>query len=122
MQCRRHEFNPCIRKIPWERKWQSTPIFLPGKSHGQRSLVGYSPQGRQRIRHDLAINNIYKISTPKLPEVATNWKSPWDLLAEGTQIHISEIYLYPMSKGFLFRVLPNTGFTVQIAKEDTNQE
>ena len=32
-----------IGKIPWRRAWQSTPIFLPGESHGQRSLVGYSP-------------------------------------------------------------------------------
>ena len=34
---------PWVRKIPWRRKWQCTPVFLPGKSHGQRSLVGYSP-------------------------------------------------------------------------------
>ena len=33
------------RKIPWRRKWHPTPVFLPGKSHGQRSLVGYSPWG-----------------------------------------------------------------------------
>ena len=33
--------------IPWRRKWQPTPVFLPGKSHGQRSLVGYSPWGRK---------------------------------------------------------------------------
>ena len=32
---------------PWRRKWQSTPVLLPGKSHGQRSLVGYSPWGRE---------------------------------------------------------------------------
>ena len=47
-QCRRHrahEFNPWVRKIPWRRKWQPAPIFLPGKSHGQRSLEGYSPWG-----------------------------------------------------------------------------
>ena len=40
-QCRRHKrrgFNPWVRKIPWRRKWQSTPVFLPGKSHGQRNL------------------------------------------------------------------------------------
>ena len=42
-QCRRHRFNPWVQKIPWRRKWHPTPIFLPGKSHGQRSLVGYSP-------------------------------------------------------------------------------
>ena len=34
-------------KIPWRRKWQSTPVFLPGKSHGQRSLVVYSPWGHK---------------------------------------------------------------------------
>jgi len=33
------------RKIPWRRKWQPTPVFLPGESHGQRSLAGYSPRG-----------------------------------------------------------------------------
>ena len=44
-QCRRHGFNPCIRKTPWRRKWQPTPVFLPGKSHRQRSLVGCSPWG-----------------------------------------------------------------------------
>ena len=36
-------------KILWRRKWQSTPVFLPGESHGQRSLVTYSPQGRKEL-------------------------------------------------------------------------
>ena len=47
-QCRRHKrrgFNAWVRKIPWRRAWQPTPILLPGESHGQRSLVGYSPWG-----------------------------------------------------------------------------
>ena len=43
LQCRRPGFNPCFRKIPWRRNWQPTPVFLPGKSHGRRSLVGCSP-------------------------------------------------------------------------------
>ena len=46
-QCRRHErcgVYSCIGKIPWSMKWQPTPVFLPGKFHWQRSLVGYSPQ------------------------------------------------------------------------------
>ena len=38
-------FDPWVGKIPWRRKWQPTPVFLPGKCHGQRSLVGYSPWG-----------------------------------------------------------------------------
>ena len=45
LQCRRSSFNPWVGKIPWRRKHQPTPGFWPGKSHGQRSLVGYS-QGR----------------------------------------------------------------------------
>ena len=44
-QCRRYGFDPWVVKIPWRRKWQPTPVFLPGKSHRQRSLVGYSPWG-----------------------------------------------------------------------------
>ena len=43
--CRRHGFNPWVKKMPWRRKWQPTPIFLPIKSHGQRSRVGYSSKG-----------------------------------------------------------------------------
>ena len=45
-QRRRRErcgFDPCVQKIPWRRKWQPSPVFLPGESHGQRSLVGYGP-------------------------------------------------------------------------------
>ena len=38
-------WEPWVRKIPWRREWQSTPVFLPGEFHGQRSLVGYSPWG-----------------------------------------------------------------------------
>ena len=42
LQCGRHRFDPWVRKIPWKRKWQPTPVLLPGKFHGWRSLVGYS--------------------------------------------------------------------------------
>ena len=47
-QCRKHKrpgFDPWVRKIPWSRKWQSAPIFLPGQFHKQRSLAGYTPCG-----------------------------------------------------------------------------
>ena len=40
-------FDPWVGKIPWRREWQPTPGFLPGESHGQRSLVGYSPWGHK---------------------------------------------------------------------------
>ena len=42
-RCRRHRFDPWLRKIPWNRKWQPTPVFLPGTYHAQRNLVGDSP-------------------------------------------------------------------------------
>ena len=50
-QSRRFGLDPWVRKIPWRRKWQPTPLFLPGESHGQRSLVGCSPWNH-RVRHD----------------------------------------------------------------------
>ena len=42
-KCKKIRFNPWVGKIPWSRTWQSTPLFLPGKSYGQRSLVVYRP-------------------------------------------------------------------------------
>ena len=53
-QCRRLKrcrLDPWVRKIPWRRAWQPTPVFLPGESHGQRSLAGYSPWGH-RVGHN----------------------------------------------------------------------
>ena len=55
-QCRRrrrHGFDPWVRKIPWRRKWQPTLVFEPGKSHGQRSLAGYSPWSTKRVGYNL---------------------------------------------------------------------
>ena len=52
-QCRRRKrrgFNLWVRKMPWRRAWQPTPGFLPGESHGQRSLAGYSPWGCKEIQ------------------------------------------------------------------------
>ena len=61
-QCRRHKrcrFDPWVGNIPWRRKWQPSPLFLPGKSHGQRSLVVYSLWCGKRVRHDLATKQQY---------------------------------------------------------------
>ena len=44
---RKHGLNPLVGKVPWSRKWQPTPVFFPGKVHGQRSLMGYSPRGQK---------------------------------------------------------------------------
>ena len=51
-QCRRRKsdgFAPWVRKIPWRRKWQPTPVILPRESHGRRSLVGYNPWGCKKL-------------------------------------------------------------------------
>ena len=50
LQCRRPGFDLWVRKIPWRRKWQPTPVLLPGESHGWRSLQS---MGSQRVGHDL---------------------------------------------------------------------
>ena len=42
-RCKRCGFNPWVRKIPWRRAWEPTPIFLPGESHGKRNPADYSP-------------------------------------------------------------------------------
>ena len=52
-QCRRRDLDPWVGNIPRRRKWQPTPVFLPGKSHGQRRLAGCSPWGCKRVRHNL---------------------------------------------------------------------
>ena len=53
LECRRCRFDHWVGKIPWRRKWQPIPAFLPGESHGQRSLVGCSLWGSQRAGHNL---------------------------------------------------------------------
>ena len=46
---RRYGFSPWARKILWRRAWQLTPVFFPGESHGQKSLVGYNPWGHTEL-------------------------------------------------------------------------
>ena len=65
-QCRRHRrlgFYPWVGKIPWRRKWQLPPAFLPGKSQGQRNLVGHSPWACKSVRCHRARTNALCIKT-----------------------------------------------------------
>ena len=48
-QCRRWRFDFWVGKVLWRRKWQPTLVYLPVKSHGQRSLAGFSPWGREEL-------------------------------------------------------------------------
>ena len=56
-------FNPWVRKSPWRRKWQPTPVFLPGESYRQRRLAGYSPQGHKEL--DATEHAIYTVHIPQ---------------------------------------------------------
>ena len=70
LQCGRAGLDPWVGKIPWRRKWQPTPVFLAGESHGWRSLVGYSPWGRKQSdtteQLTLSLNAIAFLSASRL--------------------------------------------------------
>ena len=58
----RDGFNPWVEKIPWRRAWQPTSVFLPGESHGQRSLAGHSPQGHKEQDTTEAASHTCKVT------------------------------------------------------------
>ena len=75
-QCRKCGFNLWVGKIPCRRKWQSSLVFLPGKSYGQMSLAGYSPWCRKskRVRHNLVTKQTFiSFSIP------ITWPQVWRL-------------------------------------------
>ena len=82
-------FNPWIGKIPWRREWLPTPVFLPGKFHGQRSLTGYSPWGHkksdvtERSTLLLFLGTFQRLQVT--PPSATNTSETLDLLNLVTQ-------------------------------------
>ena len=74
---RRRKFNPWVGKIPWRRKWQPTPVFLPGKSHGQRSLVGSSPWGRRESNMTKQLNSSNKLGLQHQPRTKGRRSRRW---------------------------------------------
>ena len=72
-QCKGRRFHPWVRMIPWSRKWQPTPVFLPGKYRGQRSLAGYSPWDHKRGRFNIVTKlQILKFNVGK--QKGKKWK------------------------------------------------
>ena len=66
-RCKRHRFDPWVGKITWRREWQPTPVFLPGKSHAQRSLVGGSPGSEESdTTGQLSTEHIYNMSRSQI--------------------------------------------------------
>ena len=62
--------EPWVRKIPWRRKWQPTPVFLPGKSRGRRSLVDYSPWGCKELDTTELLHFLFFMDTLSLTKEA----------------------------------------------------
>ena len=88
-RCERHEFDPWVRKIPWMRAWQPTPIFLPGEFHGQRSLAGYSPCGPREsdTTKQLTLSLSIRLSdSKKLKRTLFIWGFNQNLESSNTQI------------------------------------
>ena len=83
----RPRFTPWVGKIPWRRKWEPIPVFLPGEVHGQRSLVGYSPWDH--------INGLDWLALTYLPNLeVTNTNKNTFLSAEGNVIY-AQLWLFP---------------------------
>ena len=80
LQCKRPRFDPWVRKIPWRREWLPTPVILPGESHGQRSLGGYSPWGHKESDVTERLNteghSYYPLSDSKLELFLFNSEHP----------------------------------------------
>ena len=98
LQCGKPRFNPWARKILWRRKWQPTPVLLPGKSHGRRSVVGYSPWGcresdmTERLQFTSLLVSL--LPTPcshplhaQLLESCTTLCNPMDCSLPGSSVH-----------------------------------
>ena len=66
-ECRRCGFDSRVGKTPWKRKWQPTPVFLPGKSYGQRSLADYSPWCHKGAVRDLETKQQHLSKKPYTP-------------------------------------------------------
>ena len=91
LQCRRPGFDPWVGKIPWRRKWQPTPVFLPGEYHGQRSLAGYIPWGLKES------HMTERISTAHIRSVNA-------LFLKIKEQHILNNFSMPLEQNVLFSV------------------
>ena len=103
-RCKRCRFNPWVGKMPWRRAQQPTPASLPGESHGQRSQVGYSPQGHTESDTTEATKHVH--ANNQFLTTANSWPPPWqkdsDLqvyshLAHQPQIRPSHSQLHALS-------------------------
>ena len=95
LQCGRLSFDPWVGRIPWRRKWQSTPVFLPREFHGQRSLAGCGPWV---CKSQTQLSNYH----PEMCSVLTycgNWCIFLLVAAIGHILIVQSVLRYPMTLG-----------------------
>ena len=89
LQHRRPMFDPWVGKIPWRRKWQPTPLILPGASHGQRSLAGYSPWGCKELDTTEWLTHFlgHRAWTACGRDSVSEWQSPMTMILQSLSLH-----------------------------------
>ena len=99
---RRPGFDPWVGKDLWRTKWKSTPVLLPGKSHGWKSVVGYKSMGSQRVGHDWAtsLGLEHALALLKLHKIIEYMYFLWHFI----WFSIFEVYLYHCISNFLFSI------------------
>ena len=106
-------FDPWVEKIPWNRKWQPTPVLLPGEFHGQRSLEDYSPQGHKELDTTERTAHTHTHTHKTSPN---NCKSQflvldsWIPLSVCLSIHLSDQHLSPIYLSYSFCLWFNPGW------------
>ena len=110
-QSGRCRFDTWVRKIAWRRKWQPTPVFLPGKSHGQQSLMGYIPWGnkncREPVRHSTRDKG-HEEGGSAYAKVGSSQESPWIFLSIYPQkTRVCLLYCFVLSPLTLLGAVPH---------------
>ena len=109
LQCRSPRFHSWVGKIPWRRKWQPTPIFLPGESHGHKSLAG-TVHGIARVGHDLPTKPPPPNSdTERTVNCGSDCPSSVHMYQAARQAHFMPSYLSRTRKNSFFWTQGETG-------------
>ena len=106
LQCKRPRLNPWVRKIPWRTKWLPTPVFLPGKFYGQRSLAGYSPWGCKEL-------DITKYPLPPSIEIHTAISKSYKVILKFIWNHKTPKFLKQLCKRTNLKI-PHTLTSVSV--------